>query len=100
MKFRYTNSWEEFEGYCKELYYGYLNRYRQNRGESWKYEMQRYYVAEMKFIRSKVEEKPDTIKQLWMAAFMGMLTKKYDLTNKYKNRDLSLCFTFAQSSSL
>lgn len=46
MKFRYTNSWEEFEGYCKELYYGYLNRYRQNRGESWKYEMQRYYVAE------------------------------------------------------
>lgn len=86
MKFRYTNSWEEFEGYCKELYYGYLNRYRQNRGESWKYEMQRYYVAEMKFIRSKVEEKPDTIKQLWMAAFMGMLTKKYDLTINIKTQ--------------
>ena len=31
MKFRYTNSWEEFEEYCEELYHGYLNRYRQNR---------------------------------------------------------------------
>ena len=53
MKFRYTNSWEEFEEYCEELYHGYLNRYRQNRGESWKYEMQRHYVAEMKFIRKR-----------------------------------------------
>lgn len=80
MEFKYTNTWEEFEEYCEELYRGYLNRYRKGWGKSWEYEMQRHYVAEIEFIRSKVKEKPDTIKQLWLAAFVGMLSKKYNLT--------------------
>ena len=80
MEFKYTNTWEEFKEYSEELYCGYLNRYRKGWGKSWEYEMQRHYVAEMEFIRSKVKEKPDTIKQLWIAAFVGMLSKKYDLT--------------------
>lgn len=62
MEFKYTNTWEEFEEYCEELYRGYLNRYRKGWGKSWEYEMQRHYVAEIEFIRSKVKEKPDTIK--------------------------------------
>ncbi|MCF2554405.1 hypothetical protein [Faecalicatena contorta] len=86
MEFKYTNTWEEFEEYCEELYRGYLFRYRKGWGKSWEYEMQRHYVAEMKFIRSKVNEKPDIIKQLWIAAFVGMLSKKYDLTINVKTQ--------------
>ena len=61
MEFKYTNTWEEFKEYSEELYCGYLNRYRKGWGKSWEYEMQRHYVAEMEFIRSKVKEKPDTV---------------------------------------
>lgn len=80
MNFKYTNTWEEFENYCETIFQGYFNRYSKDKGGDWEYEIRRQYAFEMKFIRNKVIEDKDILKQLWLAAFMGMLAKKYDLT--------------------
>ena len=80
MNFKYTNTWEEFENYCEIIFQGYFYRYGKDKGGDWEHEMRKQYAFEMKFIRNKVMEDKDTLKQLWLAAFMGMLTKKYDLT--------------------
>ena len=34
----------------------------------------------MNFIREKVKENKEILKQLWVAAFIGNLARKYDLT--------------------
>lgn len=80
MEFTYTSSWEEFEQYCKELYRGYLNRYCQGNEKGCEDEINKAYAIGMSFIREKVKENKEILKQLWVAAFIGNLARKYDLT--------------------
>lgn len=80
MEFTYTSGWEEFEQYCKELYRGYLNRYCQGNEKGCEDEINKAYAIGMSFIREKVKENKEILKQLWVAAFIGNLARKYDLT--------------------
>lgn len=80
MEFTYTSGWEEFENYCRELYRGYLNRYCQGNEKVWEDELNRIYATEMSFIQKKVNENEEILKELWVAAFVGNLVKKHDLT--------------------
>lgn len=80
MEFTYTSGWEEFEQYCKELYQGYLNRYCQGNEKGCEDEINKAYAIGMSFIREKVKENKEILKQLWVAAFIGNLARKYDLT--------------------
>lgn len=80
MEFTYTSGWEEFEQYCKELYRGYLNRYCQGNEKGCEDEINKGYAIGMSFIREKVKENKEILKQLWVAAFIGNLARKYDLT--------------------
>ena len=80
MEFTYTSGWEEFENYCRELYRGYLNRYCQGNEKVWEDELNRIYATEMSFIQKKVNENEEILKELWVAAFVGNLAKKHDLT--------------------
>lgn len=80
MEFTYTSGWEEFEQYCKELYRGYLNRYCQGNEKGCEDEINKAYAIGMSFIREKVKENKEILKQLWIAAFIGNLARKYDLT--------------------
>lgn len=80
MEFIYTSGWEKFEQYCKELYRGYLNRYCQGNEKACEDEINKAYAMGMNFIREKVKENKEILKQLWVAAFIGNLARKYDLT--------------------
>lgn len=80
MEFTYTSGWEEFEQYCKELYRGYLNRYCQGNEKGCEDEINKVNAIGMSFIREKVKENKEILKQLWGAAFIGNLARKYDLT--------------------
>lgn len=80
MEFIYTSGWEKFEQYCKELYRGYLNRYCQGNEKACEDEINKAYAMGMNFIREKVKENKEILKQLWIAAFIGNLARKYDLT--------------------
>lgn len=80
MNFKYTNTWETFENYCEILYQGFIHRQGKDKGVTWEHEMRKQYAFEMKFIRNKVIENKEILKQFWMAAFIGMLSKKYNLT--------------------
>lgn len=80
MEFTYTSGWEEFEQYCKELYRGYLNRYCQGNEKGCEDEINKVNAIGMSFIREKVKENKEILKQLWVAAFIGNLARKYDLT--------------------
>lgn len=80
MEFTYTSGWEEFEQYCKELYRGYLNRYCQGNEKGCEDEINQAYASGMSFIQKKVKENKEILKQLWVAAFIGNLARKYDLT--------------------
>lgn len=80
MEFMYTSGWEEFEQYCRDLYLGYLNRYSQGNEKSWEHKMKKNYAIGMSFIQKKVNENKEILKQLWVAALVGKLARKYDLT--------------------
>lgn len=80
MEFTYTSGWEEFADYCRELYWGYLNRYCQGNEKVWKDEINQAYASGMSFIQKKVNENKEILKQLRVAAFIGNLAKKHDLT--------------------
>lgn len=80
MEFIYTSGWEKFEQYCKELYRGYLNRYCQGNEKACEDKINKAYAMGMNFIREKVKENKEILKQLWVAAFIGNLARKYDLT--------------------
>ena len=80
MEFTYTSGWEEFEQYGKELYRGYLDRYSQGNEKGCEDEINKAYAIGMSFIREKVKENKEILKQLWVAAFIGNLARKYDLT--------------------
>ena len=80
MEFTYTSGLEEFEQYCKELYRGYLNRYCQGNEKGCEDEINKVNAIGMSFIREKVKENKEILKQLWVAAFIGNLARKYDLT--------------------
>lgn len=86
MEFTYTSGWEEFEQYCKELYRGYLNRYCQGNEKGCEDEINQAYASGMSFIQKKVKENKEILKQLWVAAFIGNLVKKYDLTVTVKTQ--------------
>ena len=86
MEFTYTSGWEEFEQYCKELYRGYLNRYCQGNERVCEDEINQAYASGMSFIQKKVSENKEILKQLWVAAFIGNLARKYDLTVTVKTQ--------------
>lgn len=86
MEFTYTSGWEEFEQYCKELYRGYLNRYCQGNEKGCEDEINKAYAIGMSFIQKKVNENKEILKQLWVAAFIGNLAKKHDLTVTVKTQ--------------
>ena len=73
MEFIYTIGWDKFEQYCKELYRGYLNRYCQGNEKACEDEINKAYAMGMNFIREKVKENKEILKQLWVAAFICKL---------------------------
>ena len=88
MEFTYTSGWDEFENYCGKLFRGYLKRYCQ--GKEYKDEIKQAYVTEMSFIQKKVNENKEILKQLWVAAFVGNLSRKNDLTVTVRTHSCTL----------
>lgn len=88
MKFKYTNTLEEFVTYCDELLLGFLKRYvpegiRQDK-------VRECYEYEMNLILDKVNKDGNLVRSLWLACLFGMLSKKYDLNINLKHNSFPL----------
>ena len=90
MEFTYTSGWKEFEQYSADLYWRYLNRYSQGNEKSWEHEMEKNYAIGMSFIQKKVNENKEILKQLWVAALVGNLARKHDLTVTVRTQSCAL----------